>query len=104
MGQQAGGALKIVIRFFGDYLLQVRHGSDKVVHLESANSATVKRIGSIGSRSDGAVESFPGLRDPAVVHIQVAQFFEISRRWVVANHRFELMNPLAARKHFEGLP
>ena len=52
---------------------------------------------------NGFVERVARQLKLAFLKIEVAQFFVISRRWIVTNRKLKLSDALAARKSLEGV-
>ena len=104
MGEQAGGALEVIVRLLADDSLKIRNRGREITQLDGAHAAAIERIRGVGTSRDGLVECRARIGGPAVVHVEVAEFLVISGRRVVANHRLQLTHAFAPRKHLEGLP
>src|SRR2546426_11585058 len=103
MRKQAGGALKIVVRLFGNDSLQVWHCGGEVTHLNRADGAPVEGVRCVRAGCDRSIECLASLGNLAIVHVEIAQLFVVSGRRIVANYGFELANALAAGGDFVGL-
>src|SRR5882762_8106920 len=103
MGEQACGALKIVIRLFRDDLLQVGYRGCEIAHLNCADAAPIKWVRSVGARCDCSIKSLARFWNLAIVHIEIAEFFVVSGRGIVADDGFKLADALAAGEDLERL-
>src|SRR6266850_1809226 len=103
MRKQAGGAAKIIVRLFRDDPLQIGYRSGKVAHLNRADATPVKRVRCVRAGCDRSIECLARLGNLAIVHVEIAQLFVVSRRWIVANDGFELADALTAGKDFQAL-
>src|SRR6516164_2871159 len=104
MSQQGCSPLEVVLGVLGHYRLEISNRSGEISELNLSNGTTVEGIRRVGAGRDGAVVSLARLCEPPFFEIQVGKFFIIAGGGVVLDGQFQFVNPLAARKHLEGLP
>ena len=104
MGQEAQRAVKIVAGILANGHFEIGQRGGGVIQQQRAHAAPVKAIQSIRTGGNGLVVGGTGKLELALVHVEVAQFFVITRRWIVANLEFELGDALAAWEGLERLP
>ena len=119
VGQESLSAVEIVVGLFGDDVFEVGDSGSGFAHEDGAGSALIEGVeggrGHFITRTarvqrapgrcagDGSVESSAGLGETAVVHVEVAEFFEIADSGVDLDEGFELTDALAAGESAGGL-
>ena len=102
VGEEAGGAVEVVLRILGDDAREVGDGGGQIVERQRGEAAAIVRIDRRGARRDRAVVELARLGRLAVLEVEVGQLFEVSRRRVVDDDPLELADPPAPREDLEA--
>jgi hypothetical protein len=102
VGEQAFSSIKVVAWLFGDHSFQVWKRRSCVTHEDCADTATVEGVKGVGAGRYGLFKGGSSLGQMAILHIEVAKFFVVSRRGIVAHQEFELADSPPPREDPEG--